>query len=261
MTRSFLLALLFALSACATPLHLRPVPLTNGGRTLPALFMGGWDGHRLDLVDDTSIEPGTTRVEELTRALAKLSANEYGVIFVESARLNAEVTAPHALFCQTTNCVVVIDRHKSEHLADWGPALAIFELTGPHDDVVGSIWMDGGVIRPPGPKSWPQQCRNPTDPPQRVHPDGNGVFPVRSSGTGVGFALFGPSDVASAYRREGFPAPVENGCVREVPKEAAPPATAPTPAVAPAKPTTPAQEDSSSPSKRSRRHRRKRDSD
>lgn len=246
------------LCSCATPLHLRPVALTNGGRTLPNLFMGGWDGHRLDLVDDTSVEPGVTRTADLARALAKLSASDYGVIFVETAQLTADVTAPHSLFCPQAACAVVMDRNHGQELKDWGPAVAIFELTGPQNELVGSIWMDGGVIRPPGPKTWPSMCRNPTDPAVHVHPDGNAVFPIRASGSGVGFALFGNSDLAMQLRKDSYPALSDGSCLRELPPQIAPEPEPVKPTVAPAKP---APADESAPRKKSRRHRKKKDDD
>jgi hypothetical protein len=179
------------------------------------LFLGGWDGHRLDLVNDTSIEPGVTPIDEVTHDLSLLSAKDYAVIFIDKAKLTPEEATPHGLFCDAPTCLAVLDRHGGEDFRSWGPAVAIFEFTGPKAAVAGAVWMDGSVVRPPGPRTWPMQCKAASEQPRFVHADGMAVFPVRPSPSGEGFAQFGPSDLTAAYKRDGYPAPNTTSCVVE----------------------------------------------
>ena len=239
------LFLTLLLVGCATPLHLRPVALTGDGRELPALFLGGWDGHRLGVFDDSNVEPGVTRAEDLARALSYLSKEQYGVVYLESANLHPEVASAHGLFCAAPVCLVVLERNGGATFNTWGTTLAVFELNGSHRDVVGSVWMDGRAVRLPGPKSWPLLCRNKTDQPHNVHPDGGAIFPAKSGNGPDGFALFGPIDLPAEFHRSGFAAPSATLCDQEAvdqSKEPQPerPVVAPDPALMQTPAATPA---------------------
>lgn len=249
--------LLLATAACATPFHLRPVPLRSGGRSLQDLFLGGWDGHRLDVFNDTSVEPGTTRANDLAHTLSYLSEQEYAVAYVDKAALTAEEAGAHGLFCDAPACLVVLDRRGGDSWKSWGAALAIFELAGEHNDPIGAIWLDGRTVRPPGPKSWPLLCRTPADQPHFAHPDGNAYYPARPSPGGDAFALFGANEVTAALHASSFAAPSPTTCVVEPPKDIAPPPP-PVPVVAPAPPPA-AKPDEGDSSHHSRRKKRKHD--
>jgi hypothetical protein len=184
------------------------------------LFMGGWDGHRLGLVDDNAIEPGVTRADDVAHELSLLAEHDYAVIYVESAKLSPDVAAAHGIFCESPVCLVVLDRRGGDSLTSWGTALAIFELNHPHGDVAGRVWMDGRMVRPPGPTTWPLFCLSKTDSPHFLHPDGAAIYPARASPNGDGFALFGPTDVPLQYHRDGFLAPAPNTCDQAVADDA-----------------------------------------
>jgi hypothetical protein len=252
---ALLLALLSA--GCATPLHLRPVSLTGDGRTLPDLFLGGWDGRRLDLFDDSSVEPGISHLEDVARALSFLSAHEYGVVYIDKARLTPEEARPHGLFCDAPTCLAVLERRGADDFQNWGATLAIFEFGGPKGDIAGQVWIDGRLVRPPGPKKWSLMCRSPQDQPHFVHPDGGAVYPARPSPGGDQFALFGPSEAALDYKKNGFAAPSDTTCVVEplVPDHPATKADAGAPQLSPSKMTDPSTDSSG----RSHRKKRKRD--
>jgi hypothetical protein len=198
---------------------MRPVSLAGDGRTMQNLFMGGWDGHRLELVDDSAIEPGTTKAEDVAHELSLLSDHDYAVVYVESAKLTPDVASAHGIFCESPVCLVVLDRKGGENIASWGNALAVFELNHPNGDVAGRVWIDGRAVRPPGPTTWPIYCLNVKDTPHYLHPDGAAIFPARASSSG-GFALFGPTEVPLHYHQDGFLAPAPNTCDQAVADDA-----------------------------------------
>ena len=210
------LSLVMALAACATPLHLRPVPLAADGRALGQVFLGGWDGHRLEAFNDILVEPGKSPADELAQALSALSKHDYGVVYVETASLAPEMASAHALFCPTAVCLAVLERKGAEDVNGWGNTVAVFELTGPKSDIVGNIWIAGGEVRPPGPTSWPLMCRNKKDVPRYVHPDGGALYPVKAPNGAAGFALFGPNELPAAFHQDGFAAPSETICDRDL---------------------------------------------
>jgi hypothetical protein len=212
--RTGLVLAMMVLAACA-PAHLRAVGLTGSGRELPDLFLGGWDGHRLGVFDDTAVEPGVTTRAQLEQALGKLSSSLYAVVYVEKAKLDAEA-AKHGLFCDAPMCLVVLEKKDGGgELSGWGATLAVFELKGPDDAPIGPVWLAGRTIRPPGPAKWERLCRSKSDAPRAIHPDGSALFPARAGLDGDGFALFGPAAEPAALKRDGFPAPSETLCDEE----------------------------------------------
>lgn len=212
--RSLVVAGALALAACA-PEHLRALGLSGGGRELPELFLGGWDGRRLGVFDDSQVEPGVTTRSQLVRVLGVLSSDLYAVVYVEKARLDAEA-ARHGLTCDAPMCLVVFERKGGDSLARWGAALAVFELKGAGDDAIGPVWLSARAIRPPGPTRWDRLCLTRSDTPRYVHPDGAAIFPARPGLDGDAFALFGPTDEPASYRRDGFAAPSARLCDEEL---------------------------------------------
>lgn len=209
------LVALVLLSACA-PAHLHTTALTAGGRDLPELFLGGWDGRRLGLFDDRTIEPGESTHADLRRALQPLDARRMVVAYVDPAQLDASWAARRGFGCSSALCLVVFERGGGTP-ETWGEALAVFELAGAEDrSPVGRAWLRGRVVRPPGPTRWPMMCRTKDEPPRHVHPDGGALFPERNGQTD-GWALFGGvRDVALSFLRDGFTAPSETTCDEEV---------------------------------------------
>lgn len=202
------------LGACVPPAHLRSLSLSRGGRELPELFLGGWDGRRLKLHDDTALRVGASTHREVVTALARLS-NAYGTVYIEASQLDANETDARGFFCEAPWCLVVFDRAGRKVYAEWGEPLAIFELTGVEpESVLGNVWLVEKAIRAPGPSRWPLKCRDDGDMPRNIHPDGNALFPVRSAYEEEAWARFGPSEIGEAYR-DGFTAPSEQTCSYE----------------------------------------------
>jgi len=198
-----------ALCACG-PAHLREVR-PSGGRDLRELFLGGWDGRRLTLFDETTLEPGFTTHAQLLRQLAYLSSDAYTMVYVERAKVDAAAAA-HDLFCDAAICLAVVDRRSGSRLEKWGNALAVFELAGPDGAApLGAVWIAGAAVRPPGPRRWHLLCRSHADQPRFVHPDGGAYFPVRPGRTD-GFARFGADPIVAEYRKRGTAAPSEATC-------------------------------------------------
>jgi hypothetical protein len=213
---------LVCLLGCA-PAHMKTLSLTHGGRDLPGLILGGWDGHRLNLFDDTSIEPGVSKFRDLDRALGHLSSDQYAAVYVEAAKLDAAAAA-HGIFCHTVACVAVLERMGGDEFSQWGQAQALFELRGIDEEPLGSVWLQDRAIRPPGPRKWPLLCRSKTDQPRNVHADGAAIFPALVQGSSA-FALFGPPELPAEYQKVGFAAPSETLCDEEavrIQKEPAP---------------------------------------
>jgi hypothetical protein len=205
-----LLAVACATAACA-PAHLNPVAL-SGAREFPELLLGGWDGRRLGLFDDTAIEPGVTSRAQLVQALGRLAPGAYGAIYVQRARLDAALAEKHGLFCDAALCLAVLDRKdRGADFAEWGRAVAVFELAGADSSLVGPVWLAGRAVRSPGPGRWPLLCRGRTDSPRRVHPDGGALYPERVVGAEE-FVLFGPTELPAQYLERGTPAPSETLC-------------------------------------------------
>lgn len=202
------------LGACVPPAHLRYLSLSRGGRDLPELFLGGWDGRRLKLHDDTDLRVGASSHRDVVAALSKLS-NAYGTVYVDSTRLEADESERRGFFCDSPWCLVVFDRAEKKIYADWGEPLAIFELSGVEPDaVLGNVWLVEKAVRAPGPSRWPLKCRDDDDMPRNIHPDGNALFPARSAFGEEAWARFGPSEIADAYR-SGASAPSEQTCSYE----------------------------------------------
>lgn len=197
-------------AACA-PAHLRTVGV-SGSRELPELFLGGWDGRRLGAFDDSYLEPGVTPRAQLVDTVGRLSSSVYGAVWIEKAKLDPAFAAKHGLFCEASTCLAVLDRtDRGGGVDEWGLAVAVFELTGPEDGLVGPIWLAGRMVRPPGPMRWPLLCRGRDDRPRRVHPDGGALYPERVVG-GESFALFGPTLTPALYLSKGTAAPAETVC-------------------------------------------------
>jgi hypothetical protein len=207
-----LLVLAAACLACG-PAHLKTVSLAGGGRDLRDLFLGGWDGHRLTLFDESAVEPGLTTHGELLSALAFLSGDAYALAYVEKDKLDAD-TAAHDIFCDAPACLVLVER-KDGAARGWGSALAVFELSALDKAApIGAVWIAGSAVRAPGPRRWPLLCRSRTDAPRNVHPDGAALFPARP-GKLDGFARFGALDLAADYRARGTVAPSPVTCDEE----------------------------------------------
>lgn len=198
-----------AISACA-PAHLRPLGL-GGDRDVGEVFLGGWDGRRLRVFDDKTIEPGVTSRKELVAALSHLSNTRYAALWVDGSMLDDALRA-HDAFCETRMCALVFDRRRGEDLATWGPVVAVFELVGSESQFVGSTWLANEAIRPPGPEAWSLRCHDVNDTPVAVHSDGGAVYPNRLGKTlGTRYALFDREKVPESYRKPamliGFQAP------------------------------------------------------
>ena len=203
------------LSACA-PAHLRAIGLSGSGRDLPELFLGGWDGKRLHVFDDTFVEPGTTTRPQLVQELQSLASDEYAVLYVQAAKLDPLAAKAHGIFCDSPWCLGVLARHGSGSFDKLGDAVAIFELAGPGDGPIGKVWLAGKEVRPPGPTTWDHLCLTKADTPKYVHPDGGALFPARVGATGVEFALFGPRQEPARYENAGFEAPSDKLCDEEL---------------------------------------------
>jgi len=210
----FLPFLLLLFVGCG-PARWRTVSLTPNGRTLPKLFLGGWDGRRLGLFDDTVIEPGVTTRQELERAIARLSSELYAVAWVDVPKPTDEQARRHDLMCPSPACLVVFDRNGTDEHSGWGKALALFELAENPGLPIGQVWIEGKAVRSPGPTKWPLLCRSKTDFPTNVHPDGGAWYPARLTDDG-GFAVFGAYATPNEFRRKGFRAPSETTCDENV---------------------------------------------
>lgn len=209
-----LLAASLALSACA-PAHLRTLSL-GGERDMGEVFLGGWDGRRLRVFNDTVIEPGQTSRKELVKALKSLDDRRYVAMWVAGELLD-DALAFHDAFCESGLCVIVFDRAGGRTLAEWGAAVAVFELTGADHGRVGSVWLGAEAIRPPGPERWSLRCLEVDGVPMGVHPDGGAIFPERiGAQTQTRYALFDRAAVPEVYRKPalltGFQAPNESTC-------------------------------------------------
>lgn len=203
---------LIALTACAPPAHMQHVGHKRGGRTLPDLIMGGWDGRNLRLFNDTQLRLQSASVSELVEALKLLSNTEYGTVFLESSKLDHDEAEARGFFCEAPWCVVVFERGKGRVLKEWGQPVAIFELSGVGEHgVLGNVWLTEGAIRAPGPTRWELMCRDDDDTPRYIHPDGNAYFPARPAFGEETWARFGESELADAYRA-GTRAPNERTC-------------------------------------------------
>lgn len=220
--KRLLVPLVVLLSACA-PAHLRSVG-PGGSREMQEFFLGGWDGRRLGVFDDSGVEPGVTTANQLAKSLRHLSGDLYAVVYIESAKLDAVEARKHGLECATAMCLVVFEGKGASELSGWGPAIAIFELKGIGEAPLGPVWLAGRAIRSPGPRRWDLFCRSKTDEPRFVHPDGGALYPARPGPSGDAFALFGPTELPASYRREGFTAPSETLCDEELVRLQAEPA-------------------------------------
>ncbi len=209
--RAVVLAVGLVVISCA-PAHLRAIGLSGSGRSLPELFLGGWDGRRLHLYTDGFVIPGQTTRPQLVDVLGNLSSDLYAVVYVQSAKLDPVAAKAHGIFCDTPWCMVVLDRKGGGSFAQWGSALAVFELAGPGDGPIRNVWLAGSEVRPPGPTTWDHKCLTKKDTPRYVHPDGGALYPAKVSSTGVAFALFGPRDLAGRYENDGFDAPSDTLC-------------------------------------------------
>lgn len=214
--RSVLAVFIFclSLSACA-PGHLRPLGL-SGERDVGEVFLGGWDGRRLRVFNDLTVEPGVTPRKVLVQALSNLSGSRFAALWVDGAQLDAELRA-HDGFCETAMCVFVFERQRGRDLPSWGPVVAVFELVGDESQLVGSAWLANDAIRPPGPESWSLRCRDENDRPVAVHADGGAIYPHRIGEVlGTRYALFDRERVPETYRKPamliGFQAPNASTC-------------------------------------------------
>lgn len=206
-------SLVLALGCATSPIH--EMPLSSGGRNLPDLFLGGWDGHRLHVFNDTSLEPGLSTYRDVEEALRYLSSEKYAAMYMEQKELKPEVTAAHGFFCTTEACVVVLERKGGETLKGFGKALAIIELNGTAQQPIGSVWIQEKEVRSPGPRHWPLLCRYKTDQPRHVHEDGSALFPAQTVDK-VAFAVFGPQELPAQYQQAGIQAPSETTCDDDV---------------------------------------------
>lgn len=209
-----LLAVALAVSACG-PAHLRSLG-AGGERDMGEVFLGGWDGKRLRVFNDTVIEPGQTSRDVLVDALKSLDGDRYVALWVSSGLLD-DALAVHDAFCETELCVIVFDRRGGSRLAEWGAAVAVFELTGADHGRVGSVWLASEAIRPPGPDRWSLRCLDVDGVPVAVHPDGGAIYPERiGAQTETRYALFDRAAVPEVYRKAalltGFQAPNEATC-------------------------------------------------
>lgn len=203
---------LVVIGACIPPSHLGQVTHSRGGRSLPDLFLGGWDSKRLRLFDDTSLTLGVSTADDVVVALSKLSNAAYGTVFIDSALLDPAEAERRGFFCDAPWCVVVFDRGSGRVYAEWGEPLAIFELSGVDEESrLGAVWLVEKAIRPPGPTRWALMCRDDHDKPRFIHPDGNAYFPARPAFGEESWARFGESELAAAYLA-GTRAPSETTC-------------------------------------------------
>ncbi len=211
--RGLLLALAASVCSlgCATVGHGQPVGLARSGRALPELFLGGWDGKRLGVFDDSTIEPGLSNRQQLVAALKHLASDQYRALYLERSRLGPDAEAK-GLFCATPLCIVVFEQKPGARL---GELVAVFELNGAGDEPIGSIWLAASGVRAPGPTRWPRYCKSKDDVPHNVHADGAAVFPARAVQGGQPFAHFGVPKEALELTREGFAAPFDEFCDEE----------------------------------------------
>lgn len=198
-----------ALSACA-PAHMRHLGL-GGDRDVGEVFLGGWDGRRLRVFNDKTVEPGVTPRKQLVNALSYLSDTRFVALWVDGAMLDDALRA-HGAFCETRLCVLVFDRRRGGDLASWGPVVAVFELVGDDSQIVGAAWLANEAIRPPGPEAWSLRCQDENDTPVAVHSDGGAIYPERiGAALGTRYALFDRQKVPEPYRKPamliGFQAP------------------------------------------------------
>lgn len=216
MSKLVLPCLLLALSACG-PAHLRTVGLSGGGRELPELFLGGWDGKRLRLYDDRVLEPGLSTATEVAAAVGSLSSTLYVAAWVDPKQLDAATAQAKGIVCDAALCLVVFAHGDGAGLTGWGAPLAIFELEG-EARKLSSSWIAARAIRPPGPVRWPLKCLTAKDTPRFVHPDGGAIFPAWGAADDNGFAVFDPDAVPAEWRtggEAGFEAPSPRFCDEE----------------------------------------------
>lgn len=203
-----------ALWGCA-PVHLGRVRL-GGERDVGEVFLGGWDGKRLRVFNDTVIEPGVTGRDTLVRAVKDLSNDRFAAVWVEGAKVDEAMQA-HDAFCDAGMCLLLFARDARGGL---GPVVGVFELNGAEHDLVGSAWLAASSIRPPGPESWSPRCLEVEATPLAVHPDGGAIFPARTgSSKKTPYALFDRTRVPEAFRAPamliGFQAPNFTTCDHE----------------------------------------------
>ena len=212
MRRMVLTSTLLAFACATSPI--KEIPLSGSDRDLPQLFLGGWDGHRLLLYDDTTLEPGRSLYRDVVQALHGLSSDLYAVAYLDQGEVKT-YAAQHGIFCSAAACLVVLARHGGEKIDDWGKAEAVIELNGMGTEPIGSVWIQEKAIRAPGPKKWPLLCRARNDQPRYVHEDGGALFPGQTVG-GLSFAVFGPQEVATQYQQANMRAPSDTTCDEDI---------------------------------------------
>lgn len=209
---SLVLGASLLMMACG-PAHMGTLSL-SGERDMQTLVLGGWDGQRLILFNDTTIEPFLTESKDVARYMKQLSGSQYAAVYFETAKLPAKDAEPHSIFCPSAFCIAVLERNGGSSFASWGEAAAIIELKSLENAPIGAVWINEKSVRPPGPSRWPLLCREKSQPPRYVHPDGGALFPAMKVGK-ASFAHFAKREMTREYL-SGFSAPSEKLCDEEL---------------------------------------------